>query len=111
MRSPIDSNYTNVSVKTQALRIERYIEECLANMKRLQALAAAGIPDLDRVIVRRRREPARVAREGYGRNSTAVALERLQASTPLIAHRWLYRNRLWLFILEKTSCQAAGWTK
>ena len=34
-------------------------------LKRLEAVAAACIPDLDRSIVRRRREPGRVVREGH----------------------------------------------
>ena len=34
-------------------------------LERLEAGAAAGIPDPDGVVTRRRREPLRVRREGY----------------------------------------------
>ena len=34
-------------------------------LKRLQALAAARVPDLDRLIIGRRREPGRVVGEGH----------------------------------------------
>ena len=48
-------------------------------LERLQALAAARVPDLDRPVVRRRRQPCRVVREGDRRDPIAMALERLQA--------------------------------
>jgi hypothetical protein len=48
-------------------------------LERLQALVTARIPDLDRVIVRRRREPCRVVREGDRADSMTMVLERLQA--------------------------------
>jgi len=34
-------------------------------LERLQARAAADIPDLDRVVVRRRRQLRRIVREGH----------------------------------------------
>ena len=34
-------------------------------LERLEALAAARIPDLDRLVVRRRRQPGRVVGEGH----------------------------------------------
>jgi WD40 repeat protein len=40
-----------------------------------------------------------------------MALERLQAGTPFIFHSWLCFDPLWLFLLEKTPYQTAGWTK
>src|SRR5271156_2030833 len=80
-------------------------------LERLQALATACIPDLDRAVVRRRREPCRVVREGDRVDRTAMALERLQAGTPFISHSRLYRDPLRLFLLEKTPCQAAGWAE
>jgi len=48
-------------------------------LERLQARATADIPDLDRVVERRRRQLRRIVREGYRVNRTAMALERLQA--------------------------------
>src|SRR5690349_10514205 len=45
----------------------------------LQARPAARIPDLDRLVPRRRRQLGRVVREGYRVDRTAMALERLQA--------------------------------
>jgi hypothetical protein len=48
-------------------------------LERLQARAAAGVPDLDGPVVRRRRQPGRVVREGHGVDRTAMALERLHA--------------------------------
>jgi hypothetical protein len=59
--------------------IERDAVECPANTKRLQAGAAARIPDLNRLVGRRRREPCRVVREGHGPDLTAMPLERRQA--------------------------------
>ena len=47
-------------------------------LKRLEAGAAASIPDPDGVIARRRREPLRVGREGYRDNWTAMALKHLE---------------------------------
>jgi hypothetical protein len=34
-------------------------------LKRLEARAAAGVPDLDGAVVGRRRQPGRVVREGH----------------------------------------------
>jgi hypothetical protein len=48
-------------------------------LERLQARAAAGVPDLDGPVVGRRRQPGRVVREGHRPDRTAMALERLQA--------------------------------
>jgi len=48
-------------------------------LERLQARAAACIPDLDRAVVRCRSQPRRVVREGHRGDITAMALERLQA--------------------------------
>ena len=58
-------------------------------LDRLQARAAVSIPDLDGAVVRRRRQPGRVVREGYGPDPIAMALERLQTRTPAIAYSWL----------------------
>jgi len=74
----------------------------------LQVLAAAPVLDLDSAVARRRREPAKVGREGNGVNPAAVAYGRRQAGTLFISHIWLYRNRLRLFVLEKTACETAG---
>ena len=46
-------------------------------LERLQARAAAGVPDLDGHIVGRRRQPGRVVREGHGVDRIAMSLERL----------------------------------
>ena len=51
----------------------------MANAERLQALAAVCVLDLDRAVIRRRRQPRRVVGEGHRVDGTAVALERLQA--------------------------------
>jgi hypothetical protein len=67
--------------------------------------------DLHSAVARRRRESAKVGREGNGVKPAAVAYERREASTLFISHIWLYRNRLRLFVLEKTACQAVGWTR
>ena len=48
-------------------------------LKRLEAVAAARIPDLDRAVARRRREPGRVVREGDRQDGVAVPLENLEA--------------------------------
>src|SRR6266478_4918178 len=48
-------------------------------LERLQARATARIPYLDCAVVRRRRQPCRVVREGDRGDVTAMALERLQA--------------------------------
>ncbi|KAK3216193.1 hypothetical protein GRF29_8g2546179 [Pseudopithomyces chartarum] len=48
-------------------------------LERLQARAAARIPDLDRPVVRCRGEPRRVVGEGHRVDGTAMAPERLQA--------------------------------
>jgi hypothetical protein len=50
----------------------------------LQACAAVSIPDLDGPVIRRRRQPCRVVREGHGLDTTAMALERLQARAPIV---------------------------
>src|SRR5438552_16162816 len=67
-------------------------------LKRLEARAAAGVPDLDRAVVRRRREPGRVVREGHRRDGAAVALERLQAraaaSAPVLDRTDVRRRRV-----------------
>ena len=47
-------------------------------LERLQALATARIPDLDCAVVRRRRQPCRVGREGHRVDRITMALERLQ---------------------------------
>jgi hypothetical protein len=67
-------------------------------------LSFDAVPDLDRAVARCGREPAKVGREGNGVNPAAVA----QAGTLFISHIWLYRNRIRLFVLEKTACEAAG---
>ena len=48
-------------------------------LKRLEAVAAARIPDPDRSIERRRREPGRVVREGHRLDGAAMPLKRLEA--------------------------------
>jgi hypothetical protein len=50
-------------------------------LERLQARAAAGIPDLDGAVAgrRRRRQLFRVVREGHRVDQIAMALKRLQA--------------------------------
>jgi hypothetical protein len=48
-------------------------------LERLQAHAAAGVPDLDGSVARRRRQPGRIVRESHRHDRTAMALERLQA--------------------------------
>jgi hypothetical protein len=48
-------------------------------LERLQARAAARVPDLDGPVPGRRRQPGRVVREGYRPDKMAMALERLQA--------------------------------
>jgi hypothetical protein len=57
-------------------------------LKRLQARAAMSILDLDGPVVRRRRQPRRVVREGYGGDIVAIALERLQACAPPFVQSW-----------------------
>jgi len=47
--------------------------------KRLQAHAAAGVPDLNHIIARRRRQLRRIVREGYREDPMAMAFKRLQA--------------------------------
>ena len=84
------------------------MEKCLTNLERLQAGPAAGVPDLDRAVVRRRRQPGRVVREGDRPDRIAVALERLQAGPPFLTQSWLYYNHFQLF-LKKVPDQAAGW--
>ena len=69
-------------------------------LERLQARAAAGVPDLDGVVAGRRRQPGRVVREGHRPDKTAMALERLQARTPAVAHIWLDSYSSSLFVLE-----------
>ena len=61
-------------------------------LERLQAGATAGVPDLDRVVVRARRQPAPVLREHYRADRRAVAFERLQASIPVLFYSRLYRD-------------------
>ena len=80
-------------------------------LERLQARAAAGVPDLDGAVVGRRRQPRRVVREGHGMDTTAMALERLQARAPAIFHSWYDCYIPWLFMLEKLSYQTLPWTK
>jgi hypothetical protein len=70
-------------------------------LERLQARAAAGVPDLDGVVVGRRRQPSRVVQEGHGVDLIPMALERLQARAPVIVHSWNDFNEVWLFVLEK----------
>ena len=40
-----------------------------------------------------------------------MALERLQASIPIVFYSRIYRDPLRLFFLEKSLYQATGWTK
>src|SRR5436309_3349124 len=80
-------------------------------LERLEALAAASIPDLDRVVAPRLRQLGRVVREGPCPDPLAMALERLEAGTPLIPYGWLYCDPPWLFFLKITSYKAAVWTK
>jgi hypothetical protein len=54
----------------------------LGNVGRVQTRAAARIPDLDGLVLGRRRQPRRVVREGHRGDITARALERLQARAP-----------------------------
>ena len=58
----------------------------------LQAGAAAGIPDLDGPVVRRRRHLDRVDREGHWPDVTAMAVERLGAGALFVRHRRHYRS-------------------
>jgi hypothetical protein len=46
-------------------------------LERLQARAAAGVPDLDGAVEGRRRQPHRVVREGHRGDPTAMALKRM----------------------------------
>jgi hypothetical protein len=48
-----------------------------AGLERRDALARCSIPDLDRLIVRRRRESCRIVRPSHGIDSVAMPLERL----------------------------------
>src|SRR5438477_610168 len=48
-------------------------------LERLQALATARIPDLDRAVIRRRREPCRIMGEDDAVSHKAMAIERLLA--------------------------------
>jgi hypothetical protein len=48
-------------------------------LERLQASAAAGVPDLQGAVPGRRRQPRRVMREGHQADITAMAFECLQA--------------------------------
>src|SRR2546421_12856005 len=84
-------------------------DETAMALERLQALATACIPDLDRAIDRRRREPCRVMRKGDRPDPTAMALERLQARITFISYTRLYHVPLWLLLLEQNPCQAARW--
>jgi len=77
----------------------------------LETLSAVRVPDLDRLIVRRRREPGRVVGEDHRVDETAVALECQETRAPLIFYSWLYYNPLRLLFLEITLYQAAGWAK
>jgi len=70
-------------------------------LERLQARAAAGIPDLDGPVPGRRRQPGRVVREGHRGDIIAMALERLQARAPVIVHSWYDFNKIWLLVLKK----------
>jgi hypothetical protein len=70
-------------------------------LERLQARAAAGVPDLDGAVPGRRRQPGRVVREGHGADPAAMPLERLQARDPVVDHSRYDFNRIWLFMLEK----------
>jgi hypothetical protein len=66
-------------VKIRARAVKCYVVERLANTEHLQAHAAAGVPDLDGPVARRRREPPRVGRECDRADRVTVALERLKA--------------------------------
>jgi len=48
-------------------------------LKRLKALAAAHVLDLNRPVVQRQREPGQVVGEGYWLDGIAMALKRLEA--------------------------------
>lgn len=50
-------------------------------------------------------------REGHGIDPTAVALERLQASTPYISNTGSYLYPFWLLFLEKTFDSTACWAE
>ena len=71
-------------------------------LERLEALATACIPDFDRLVGGRGREPGRVVGEGDRVNAMAMALKRLEAGTPFISHTRLYCDPLWLFLHKKT---------
>jgi hypothetical protein len=73
-------------------------------LERLQARAAAGVPDLDGAIVRRRRQPGRVVREGHRLDDIAMALECLQTRAPGIVHSWYDCHIIWVFIWSIPAC-------
>jgi hypothetical protein len=85
--------------------------EWLARTERLQARAAAGIPDLDRLVPRCRRQPGRVVREGHGVDNVSMALERLQARAPAVSYSRLDVDLFQPFVLEQLSNPATYRTK
>jgi hypothetical protein len=80
-------------------------------LERLQVRAAARILDLDSAVPGRGRQPGRVVREGYREYRTPMALERLQACAPVVAHSWLNRDPFRLFVLELPFNQTICWTE
>ena len=80
-------------------------------LERLQARAAAGVPDLDGPVVGRLRQPGRVVREGHRVDPIAMALERLQARTPFVVHDRSNYDFFELFVMKQTSNDTTCWTE
>ncbi|KAJ1328870.1 hypothetical protein MN608_05599 [Microdochium nivale] len=66
--------------------------------ERLEALAGHGIPQLDGLIRRRRREPVAVVGEHNRVNKMVMPFERLEAGIPLIFHCRLRFDPARLFV-------------
>jgi hypothetical protein len=80
-------------------------------LERLDAGAAASIPDPDGLVVRRRREPRRVVREGYRADRAAMAHERLEAGAPTCWQRRMNTDPARLLVFKKIPCQTTAWTE
>jgi len=57
-------------------------------LERLQGRSRAGVPQPDRLVVRRRRQQLAVRREGHGLDTVRMALERLQQGIPIVLDLW-----------------------
>ena len=57
-----DTNSPTWSVKIRTSGVKGYVLERPANVERRQALTPVGVPDLDRAVVRCRRQPGRVSK-------------------------------------------------